>query len=82
MQFIAVLIVAALFVKLFWVLVAAIAAVWLGYRVGKEWRRHQAGVAAEARRVDEIRARADQQHAWVMQGDPRGTYGENIAVPM
>jgi hypothetical protein len=30
---------------------------------------HQAAVAA-------IAARADQQHAWVMAGDPRGTYGD------
>jgi hypothetical protein len=27
-----------------------------------------------------IAARADQQHAWVMGGDPRGTYGLEITV--
>jgi hypothetical protein len=26
------------------------------------------------------RPRADQQHAWVMQDDPRGTYGESVSA--
>ncbi len=26
--------------------------------------------------------RADQQHNWTMQGDPRGIYGESLAAPM
>jgi hypothetical protein len=33
-------------------------------------------IAAERRRVAELAARADRQHNWVMQGDPRGTYDE------
>jgi hypothetical protein len=33
-------------------------------------------VEAERRRLAGIVARADQQHAWVMQGDPHGTIGE------
>jgi nitrate/nitrite transporter NarK len=80
MQFLAILIVAALFVKYFWLLVVAIAAAYLSYHVIKEWRlarvEAQAAAAAEAQRRDDIRARADQQHAWAMQGDPRGMFGE------
>jgi hypothetical protein len=33
-------------------------------------------IAAERRRVAELAARADRQHNWVMQGDPRGIYDE------
>ena len=43
--------------------------------VPKVWAGHQATVAAEQRRLAAIAARADQQHTWVMAGDPRGTYG-------
>jgi hypothetical protein len=48
------------------------AAVWLGVRV---YRASVAAAEAERRRQAEIRARADQQHNWVMQGDDRGVYG-------
>jgi hypothetical protein len=34
---------------------------------------------AEGRRLDEIRARADRQHAWVLAGDPRSIYGDENA---
>jgi hypothetical protein len=84
MQFIAVLIVAALFVKYFWVLVAVIAGIYVAYRIGREIRRWQAeadaAAAAKAERVDGLRARADQQNQWVMQGDPRGTFGESAST--
>lgn len=83
MQFIVVLIVAALFVKYFWVLVAVVAGVWAVVQVRKVWRRHHADVAAEERRLDEIRARADQQHGWIVAGDlDRGVYGEFPPAPM
>jgi hypothetical protein len=82
MQFLVVLVVAALWVKYFWLFVAVVASLWLACRVGRAIRAHEDAVAAEARRIDDVRARADQQHNWVMQGDPRGTYGENVAVPM
>lgn len=62
-----------------WFLLAAVL-VW-----GVPWAReqghalvlaHRAAVAAERRRCAELCARADQQHAWAMAGDPRGTYGQ------
>ena len=40
------------------------------------WARRQAALAAEQRRHAAIAARADQQHQWVLAGDPRGTYGD------
>jgi hypothetical protein len=80
MQFIAILIVAALWVKWGWILIAAVVVAWLVYRMVKEFRlahtERLAGEAAEQARVDGFRARADQQHNWRMQGSPRGTYGE------
>ena len=36
--------------------------------------RHS-GIVAEQRRLAAIAARADQQDAWAIAGDPRGTYG-------
>jgi hypothetical protein len=64
--------------KYWWViaLVLAVIAAWK-YAPGI-WARHQAAVAAEQRRLAAIAARADQQHAWIMAGDPRGTYGAEI----
>jgi nitrate/nitrite transporter NarK len=86
MQFLVVLCVAALFVRYFWVLVAGIAVAWLVRIIVKEWRAQSAEIRAareaEAARLDGLRARADQQHNWRMQGDPRGTYGETLAAPM
>jgi hypothetical protein len=75
MQFLVVLVGAALFVKYFWSLVAVVASLWLAHRIARAVREHQDAVVAEAQRIDEIRARADQQHEWVVRGDSRGTYG-------
>jgi hypothetical protein len=55
--------------------------VYVAHRIVKELRRHkaevQAAADAEAERLDGLRARADQQQAWRMAGDPRGIYGES-----
>ena len=79
-QLIAILIVAALWVKYFWVFVLGVAAIWLVWFCRKEWKRNQAEVAAaraaERARVEGLRARADEQYAWRMAGDPRGIYSE------
>jgi MMPL family len=45
---------------------------WFGI---SEASTHQDAVAAENARLDELRARADQQHKWVVRADPLGTYG-------
>jgi hypothetical protein len=84
MQFIAILIVAALWAKWGWILIVAAVGVWLICRLVKECQRvkaaNDAAADAEAARLDGLRARADQQHNWRMQGDPRGTYGESAGT--
>jgi hypothetical protein len=42
----------------------------------RTFREIAAAEAAEARRQAAVAKRADRQHAWVMAGDERGTYGE------
>jgi hypothetical protein len=64
------------FMVKYWWLVALVLAAVVVWKFGPGWwRRYQASVAAEERRLAAIAARADQQHAWVLAGDPRGTYG-------
>lgn len=65
-----VLLVAWLMGWLWWLLAAAslaAAALWLRDRIDA-FRTEWAAIAA----------RADQQHAWVLAGDPRGTYGAAV----
>ncbi len=60
----------------FWWLVAAavvVGAVWCGRVVHMAWRMTE---AAEARRRKAVSARADQQQAWRLAGDPRGLCGD------
>jgi hypothetical protein len=57
-------------------LVAA-AALYVATSVGVSWYRQAlAAQDIERQRFAEIAARADQQHQWVLAGDPRGTYGD------
>lgn len=59
----------------FWWLVAAavVGAGWYYWRVfSLACQMHE---TAEARWRNEVRARADQQQAWRLAGDPRGMYG-------
>jgi lysylphosphatidylglycerol synthetase-like protein (DUF2156 family) len=74
-QFLATLIVVALVMKFIWWLIAGAAIILFGVVSVKAWEHHTASLDAEAKRLDAIRARADEQHTWVIQGDPRGTYG-------
>jgi hypothetical protein len=70
-QLIGTLLLVGFMLKYWWI----IAAVILFKQAPGWWAAHQASVAGEERRLAAIAARADQQHAWVMAGDPRGTYG-------
>jgi hypothetical protein len=70
----------ALVIKLWPVIVGVI-----GLIVAAYWGRRVADCyverrAAARRRVAGLVARADRQHNWVMQGDPRGTYGDYPAA--
>jgi hypothetical protein len=61
--------------------IAAAVAAWLACRWGRvASTRHCADADAWEREQRAIIARADQQHAWVMAGDPRGTYGAGISA--
>jgi hypothetical protein len=62
-----------------WIALAVLA--YLASRYGRvAWARHCAAADAWAAEQKAIAKRADQQHAWVMAGDPRGTYGAGITV--
>lgn len=39
------------------------------------WRRRNRGVELRAHQRAELLARAELQHRWWLEGDPRGTYG-------
>jgi hypothetical protein len=65
----------------FWPVIAGIigllaAGYWSRLAVDRRFAR----ATAERRRLAEIVERADRQHNWVMQGDPRGTYGDSAAT--
>jgi len=74
-QFIGTLLLVGFMLKYWWFIALVVSAVVLWKRAPGWWAAHEAGVAAEEKRVAEVAARADQQHAWVLAGDPRGTYG-------
>jgi hypothetical protein len=78
----AVLICAALVVKFWPVIVGIIGVIVAGYWTRRAADRHAERVEAERRRLAELVARADEQHAWVMQGDERGVYGEFSPAPV
>jgi hypothetical protein len=81
MQFLVVLVVAALWVKYFWVFVAAVAGLWAVHRIARGIANanaeHKAAVDAETARIDGLLERADQKHNWRMEGDPRGMFGDH-----
>jgi hypothetical protein len=74
-QFIGTLLLVGFMLKYWWLIALVVAAVVLYKRAPGWWAAHQAAVAAEQARLAGIAGRADEQHAWVMAGDPRGTYG-------
>lgn len=57
-----------------WIL-AAIMLVLIVRALPAAWREWQAECAAQRARREELVARGEQQHAWAMAGDPRGTFG-------
>ena len=80
MQFVALLIGVALAVKYWWLIVGVVGVIAVGYWGRRVADAHAERVEAEQRRLAGLVARADQQHARVMQGDPRGIYGESISA--
>ncbi|MDT5333409.1 MAG: hypothetical protein QOF31_4706 [Mycobacterium sp.] len=74
-QLIGVLFVVGLIIRYFWWIAAAAAIVMAVKWIPRFWERHKAAVDAWKAEQRAIAARADQQHAWTLAGDPRGTYG-------
>jgi hypothetical protein len=74
-QLVGTLLLVGFMLKYWWLIVLVVAAVIVVKHAPGWWAAHEAAVDAEERRLAGIAARADQQHAWVMAGDPRGTYG-------
>jgi hypothetical protein len=74
-QLIGVLFLVGLIIRYFWWIAAAVAVVMAIKWAPRVWERHQA--AADAWKAEQcaIAARADQQHRWVLAGDPRGVHG-------
>ena len=62
-------------VKLIWWIVGAAAVVCLFFLGWAIVRWHGKRAAEAARYREELAARADQQHKWVLRGDDRGIYG-------
>jgi hypothetical protein len=77
-QLIGVLFVVGLIIRYFWWIAAVVAVVAVVKRAPGWWAQYQAAQATERDRLATIVARADQQHAWVLAGDPRGTYGAEM----
>jgi hypothetical protein len=75
LQFIGILLLVGFIGAYFWPIVAALAAVGLVYFGRRWWLAECQRMAALKAEHAAIAARADQQHAWVLRGDPRGTYG-------
>lgn len=72
----------AVIVKFIWWIVGAAALVglfFLGWAIVRWYGKHS---AEYARYREDLAARADQQHNWVLQGDDRGIYGVDGAKLM
>lgn len=82
MQLVALLVAAALVVKLWPVIVGIVAVVVAVYWGRRAAARHAERIAADRRRLAGLAARADQQHEWIMGGDERGVYGEFTPAAM
>ncbi|MEN4399382.1 hypothetical protein ACNQR7_27000 [Mycolicibacterium senegalense] len=60
-------------------LVATLVVLYGAYRGGRAlWRRHRQNVALAEHQRAELLARAELQHRWYLDGDPRGTYGRYV----
>ena len=71
MRFVAFLLLVALVVRFVWWITAAVMLYVLVYFAVAVWRELRAGAAWEAAARAAIIGRCDEQHAWVLAGDPR-----------
>lgn len=80
MRVIAVLLAIGFIVAHFWWFAAAVLWFALVYSWVQAFGSWRAGTAELDAARAAVVARCDQQHAWVMAGDPRGTFGENTEI--
>lgn len=80
-MFVAVLVV-AIIVKFIWWILGVAALIGLFFLVRSFMRKERKRRDALARTKAAIRASADQQHQWVLQGDDLGIYGPESAQRM
>jgi hypothetical protein len=71
-----ILLLLGLVVKFWWLVLLVLVAAGAGLLLWGVVTRHDARVAAEHREQAALVARAEQQHARVLAGDDRGTYGD------
>ncbi|WP_210083996.1 hypothetical protein [Mycobacterium sp. OAE908] len=69
------LFIVGLIIKFIWWIIGAAVLVGLFYVIRAVVRADARRRAIMARQMNELAARADQQHNWVLQGDDRGVYG-------
>jgi hypothetical protein len=81
-QFVGVLLVVGFIGAYFWWIIAAAAVAGLAWLAVRWYRGARALAADLAAHNAELAARADQHHAWVLQGDERGVYGPHGAQLM
>ena len=71
-QLIGTLLLVGFMLKYWWLIALVVLAAVAAWKyVPKVWAGRQAALGAEQRRHAAIAARADQQHQWVLAGDPR-----------
>ena len=63
-------------VKFWWLVLLLLGALAVGWWALVVWTRHDDELERRRRAQAAIVARADEQHAWVLDGDDRGVYGE------
>jgi hypothetical protein len=77
-QLVGTLVVVGLVLHYIWWILAAAVVVALVWGSRRAFGEIGAAEVAEAHRLAAIVKRADQQHAWTLAGDPRGTYGADF----
>ena len=71
LRFIGFLLLVGFIAAYWWQLLAAVAVITVLYYIPQAWQTHRARTAA----IKAEHAAIAAQHAWVLAGDPRGTYG-------
>lgn len=74
-QFCGALLILGFIFNYWWIVALLVGAAIVWKRLPGWWEHKKSAEQAEQRRLAEVRARADEQHNLVLQGNDRGTYG-------